>query len=98
MPVVVEIAVTALALRGCHNHASRANHAVADAVAGFHHGVDGFLLGLRIRLVQDRVMLGGVEVLALFAELLDAELLEGLVNLGGDGLCLLYTSDAADEL
>lgn len=31
-------------------------------------------------------MLGGVEVLALFAELLDTELLEGLVNLGGDGL------------
>ena len=31
-------------------------------------------------------MLGGVEVLALFAELLDAELLESLVDLGGNGL------------
>ena len=31
-------------------------------------------------------MFGGVEVLALFAELLDAELLEGFVDLGGNGL------------
>lgn len=85
MPVVVEIAVTALALRGRHDHASRANHAVADTVAGFHHGVDGFLLGLRIRLVQDRVMLGRVEILAFFAELLDAELFERLVDFGGNG-------------
>ena len=86
MPVVVEIAVTALALRGRHDHASRANHAVADTVAGFHHGVDGFLLGLRIRLVQDRVMLGRVEILAFFAELLDAELFERLVDLAETAL------------
>ena len=72
-------------LRGCHDHASRADHAIADAIAGFHHGVDGFLLGLRIRLVQDRVMPGRVEILTFFAELLDAELFERLVDFGGNG-------------
>ena len=73
-------------LRGGYYYSGGADYAIADAVAGLDHGINRFLFGIRVRLVQDRVMLGGVEVLALFAELLDAELLEGLVNLGGDGL------------
>lgn len=73
-------------LRGGYYYSGGADYAIADAVAGLDHGVNRFLFGIRVRLVQDRVMLGGVEVLALFAELLDTELLEGLVNLGGDGL------------
>ena len=73
-------------LRGGYYYSGGADYAITDAVAGLDHGVNRFLFGIRVRLVQDRVMLGGVEVLALFAELLDTELLEGLVNLGGDGL------------
>ena len=65
-------------LRGGYYYSGGADYAIADAVAGLDHGVNRFLFGIRVRLVQDRVMLGGVEVLALFAELLDTELLEAL--------------------
>lgn len=40
-----------LVLRGGYYDAGGADHAVTDAVAGFHDRVDGLLLGLGVRLV-----------------------------------------------
>ena len=70
--------------RNGHDHPGCADHSVAYAVAGFHQGVDDLMVHGGVRLSQNGVILGRIEILPGGPVFLHAEFLEGLVDLGGD--------------